>query len=111
MVHLVVILIWQFGRFSTDHQIKITTNTVVFIIGRPFLRAINFANGARKGVCGNYFHEPTLAELFTIHMNLHAMEFPLIFGETNFVEVPKSTKSTKFMALEKRAPYSISSLH
>ena len=31
----------------------------------------------------------TLAELFTIHVNLHTMEFPLSFGETNFVEVPK----------------------
>ena len=59
-------------------------------------RATNFANGARKGVRGNYFHEMTLAEkrhwLFTIHMNLHVMEFPLIFGETNFVEVPKTRK-------------------
>ena len=29
MVRLVVILIWWFGRFSSDHQIKITVNTVV----------------------------------------------------------------------------------
>ena len=36
-------------------------------------------------------------------MNLHAMEFPLIFGKTNFVEVTKM----KFMALEERAPYGI----
>ena len=70
-------------------------------MGRPFLRATNIANGARKGVYGNYFHEPTLAELFTIHMNLHVMEFLLIFSETNFVEVPKSTK---FMALKKKHP-------
>ena len=28
-VHLAVILIWRFGGFSFDHQIKITTNTVV----------------------------------------------------------------------------------
>ena len=57
----------------------------------PFFRglATNFANGARKGVRGNYFHETTLAKLFTIHVNLHAMEFPLIFGEANFMEVPK----------------------
>ena len=27
--NLVVILIWQFGGFSSDHQIKITANTVV----------------------------------------------------------------------------------
>ena len=40
-------------------------------------------------------------------MNLHAMhmEFLLIFGETNFVEVPKSVKSVKFTALKKRVPY------
>ena len=31
----------------------------------------------------------TLAELLTIYINLHAMKFPLIFGETNFAEVPK----------------------
>ena len=34
-----------------------------------------------------------------------AIEFLLIFGETNFVEVLKSTKSAKFTALEIRAPY------
>ena len=28
-VHLVVILIWQFGGFSSNRQIKITANTVV----------------------------------------------------------------------------------
>ena len=72
-----------------------------------FSRVANFANGARKGVHGNYFHETILAELFTIHVNLHVMEFPLIFGETNFVEVPKIREFTKFTTLEKRAPYGI----
>ena len=57
-----------------------------------FFKATNFVTGARKGVCGNYFHEMTLAELFTIHLNIRAMEFLLIFGETNFIEVPKSAK-------------------
>ena len=28
-VHLAVILIWRFGGFSSDRQIKITANTVV----------------------------------------------------------------------------------
>ena len=28
-VHLAVILIWRFGRFSSDYQIKITANIVV----------------------------------------------------------------------------------
>ena len=35
------------------------------------------------------FTRQHLATLFTIHVNLHTMEFPLIFGETNFVEVSK----------------------
>ena len=39
------------------------------------------------------FQEMTLAELFTIHVNLHAMEFLLIFGETNFVKVPKNLQN------------------
>ena len=67
-------------------------------------RATNFMNGARKGVRGNYFHETTLAELFTIHVNLHTMEFLLIFGETNFVEVPRICK---IYGPQKRAPYGI----
>ena len=59
----------------------------------PFSRAINFANGATKGVHGNYFHKMTLAELFTIHVNLHVIaRVSLIFGETNFMEVPKICK-------------------
>ena len=58
-------------------------------------------NGAKKGVCGNYFHKTTLAELFTIHVNLHTMEFLLIFGETNFVEVPKIHESHKIYGPQK----------
>ena len=69
----------------------------------PFFEGYKFCEWSKKGVCGNYFHETTLAALFTIHVNLHAMEFLLIFGETNFVEV---AKFTKFTALKKRASYS-----
>ena len=29
MVHLAMILIWRFGGFSSDRQIKITANTIV----------------------------------------------------------------------------------
>ena len=40
-----------------------------------------------------------------MHDAIHvAMEFLLIFGEINFVEV-LNMKSMKFMALEIRAPY------
>ena len=65
----------------------------------PFSRATNFANGARKGICGNYFDQTTLAELFTIYMTLHVMEFPLIFGEKKFVEVPKICEICKIYSL------------
>ena len=68
----------------------------------PFLRATNFANGANKGVRGNYFHKTTLATLFIIHINLHTMELLLLFGEINFVEVPKICEID---AREERAPY------
>ena len=76
----------------------------------PFSRATNFANGARKRVHGNYFHETTLAEFFTIHVNLHMMEFPLIFAETNFVEVPKIHEIREIYGPQKRAPYGIYSI-
>ena len=81
------------------------TYTTETYLRAPFLRATNFANGARKGVRGNYFHETTLAELFTIHMNLHAMEFLLIFGETNFVEVPKIHEICIIYGPRKRVSY------
>ena len=65
-------------------------NKLIFLHHRvPFSRATDFANEAQKGVHGNNFHKMTLAVLFTIHVHLHAMEFPLIFGETNFVKVLK----------------------
>ena len=59
-------------------------------------------NGIEKEVCRNYFYEMTLVAPFTIHVNLHAIEFPLIFGDTNFVEVPKIHK---MYGPQKRAPY------
>ena len=63
--------------------------TYLCTVGCFISRATNFVNGARKGVCGNYFHKSTLVELFTIHMNLHVMEFPLICGE-KFCGSPKN---------------------
>ena len=67
----------------------------------PFLRVTNFVNGLKKEVRGNYFHKSTLVSSlqYAIHV---IIGYPLIHGETNFVEVPKSMKSTKFVVLEKR---------
>ena len=68
-----------------------------------FSRATNFANQLKKEIRGNYFHESTLVSSLLTAICV-TIEFPLIFGETNFVQVPKSTKSVKFVAL-KKAPY------
>ena len=64
--------------------ITFINSTCLYTVERFISRTTNFMNGARKGVCGNYFHEATLAELFTIHVNLHVMEFLLISGD-NFL--------------------------
>ena len=50
----------------------------------PFFEGYKFCAWSKKGSLGNYFHEMTF---FTIHVNLHVMEFPLIFGETNFPKI------------------------
>ena len=61
------------------------------VYGRLFSRATNFANGLKRELQGNYFHESTLVS--PLHFAIHVMiEFPLIFDETNFVEVPKIHK-------------------
>ena len=46
--------------------------------------------------------------LFTIHVNLRAMEFPLIFGEINFMEVPKIYEIREIYG--QRASYGIYSI-
>ena len=81
---------------------SLTENTYVHTVGHLSFKGYKFCEWSKKGVCGNYFYKTTLVALFTIHVNLYVMEFPLIFGEINFVEVPKIVK---FMALEERAPY------
>ena len=63
----------------------------IITIGRLFSR-LQILRMEQERECGNYFHEMTLAELFTIHVNLHAMEFLLISSEPNFMEVPKIHK-------------------
>ena len=49
-----------------------------------YLWAKNFANGLKKEVQGNYFHESTLMSSLQSAIQV-MMEFPLIFGKTNFV--------------------------
>ena len=78
-----------------------TCSTMVSYRRAPFLRATNFANGLKKEVQGNYFHESTSVSSLQSAICI-TIKFPLIFGETNFVKVPKSTRSMKFVALEKR---------
>ena len=69
----------------------------------PFSRAINFVNGLISEVQGNCFHESTLVSSLqsAIHVTI---EFPLIFGEKNFVEVPKIHEIHKIFNPRKRRP-------
>ena len=57
-------------------------------------------------VRGNHFHESTLVSSLQSEIRV-TIEFPMIFGKTNFVEAKqilwKSPKSTKFVALKKGA--------
>ena len=57
---------------------------------------------------GYKFHEWTKKKA-QIYISLQSaicvtVGFPLIFGKTNFMEVQKSMKSTKFVVLKKRRP-------
>ena len=59
-------------------------------------------NGLKREFQGNYFHKSTLVSSLQSAVCV-MIEFLLIFGETNFVEVLKSTKSAKIVAHEKGA--------
>ena len=54
----------------------------------PFFEGYKFREWTKKEVQGNYFCESTLASSFQ-SVICFTIEFPLIFGETNFMEVPK----------------------
>ena len=69
----------------------------------PFLKGYKFC---KKEVQGNHSQ---------IYISLQSaicvmIGFPIIFSEVNFVEVQKSTKSVKFVALEKRHPMVVSNM-
>ena len=68
----------------------------------PFFKGYKFREWSKKEVRGNYFHETTLGALFTIHINLHEIEFSV---KQISWKSQKSMKFVKFMALEKRVPY------
>ena len=46
-----------------------------------------------------------LAKFFTIHVNLHMMEFVLIFGETNFAEVTKFRRKSALLYVRALGQY------
>ena len=83
-------------------QVGPLTVTFVFIHtkGCLFSRATNFTNGLKKKVWGNYFHESTLVSSFQSVICV-MIEFLLIFGDTNFVEV---SKIHKICSPQKRPP-------
>ena len=68
----------------------------------PFLEGYKFCEWSKKEVRGNYFHKMTLGAFFAVHVNLQEMEFSV---KQISWKSRKSTKSMKFTAIEKRAPY------
>ena len=74
------------------------------VVGCLFSRATYFVNGLKHEVWGNYFYESTLVSSLqsAIHVTI---EFPLIFGETNFEEVPKIHEICKICSPQKKVPY------
>ena len=62
-------------------------------------------SGLKKEAQGNYFHKSTLVSSSLQSAICVTIGFPLIFGEINFVDVPKVHEiRKKFVALEKRQP-------
>ena len=59
------------------------------VVKRKDIEIHNYVYYHRAPFEGQKFCKTPLAVLFTIHVNLQAMKFPLIFKETNFVKVPK----------------------
>ena len=58
----------------------------------PFFEGYKVHEWTKKEIQGNYFHESTLVS--SLQSKIHIMiEFPLIFSETYFVEVPKIHKN------------------
>ena len=90
---------------SHEHIVWLTGRENIFKvwITATFSRATNFTNRLKKEVRGNYFHESTsvFSNQFAIRVTI---EFPLIFIETNFVEVPKIHKIREMCSPWKRHP-------
>ena len=90
---LFMIPLYMLHTVSVSHMYIINDLTCPFpkvtYCRAPFFKGYKFCEWSKKGVHGNIFHETTLAALFTMHINLHAMESPLIFSEINFIKVPK----------------------
>ena len=67
------------------------------------MRATNFANELKNKVRGNCFHASTLVS--SLQSEIHVtIEFLLIFGEANFVEVSKIHEIREICSLRKRHP-------
>ena len=73
------------------------------ILWMSFSRATNFANQLKKEIRGNYFHESTLVSSLLTAICV-TIEFSLIFGETNFVQVPKIHKIYEICSPQERRP-------
>ena len=75
VVHLAVILIWRFGGFSSDRQIKITANTVV-------LSQVLINSNSEQAYPPNYKCPPICFSSQTAKLNVHQMYHS--YGSLNF---------------------------
>ena len=75
--------------------IIVCVSSMFITVGRLFSRATNFANILKKGSLRKLFSQIYIGvfSLVCIHVTI---EFLLIFGETNFVQVP-AMKSANFV--------------
>ena len=92
------IYIFRNKAFNQVHKCSIRT------IGH-FFKGYKFCEWTKKESLRKQFSRMYISLQSAIHVTIG---FSIIFGgKTNFVEVQKSTKSVKFVALEKRLPMGI----
>ena len=82
-----------------SYKQKINCINISTTVGQLYFEGYKFCECTKR----KYFHESTLVSSlqFAIHVTI---EFLLIFGETNFVEVPKIHEICEICSPQKRCP-------
>ena len=83
-------------------QYKTNVTNTLTTVGHPFLRATNFANGAKS----NFVEIILRNDIGSVLYNTHEHTQDGVFGETNFMEVPKICEIHEIYGPRKRVLYS-----